>query len=574
MLLSTEGSVGAGEQGSRGAGEQGRQGDPTTGSGRTRGPNDRLRTDKEQGAGEQQTSPLPPARPEPVVGLPVSARPEPVVGLPVSARPEPVEGPHVSARPEPVVGLPVSARPEPVERPPVSARPEPVEGPPVSARPEPVEGPPVSARPEPVEGPPLPSKVARGSARSVNQIDLYQLVKDQAHLLHRFGGHPMAAGLSLREENIPIFIEGINRQLRQQQAGILGAPTLQADLVVSVDKLGQMLFRELKLLEPCGMGNPVPQLLIENCWFADVRHRNIEDFSGRKVRYIKTTFNICDESAEQGFPGVWWGHYQDEIPQDRRCDAIVELDYNSYKKRYELRLTAVRALASASDSPGEKLSDRPTAKSLPILDWRNSQGDRHGMPLAGSPQTPLKNAIGNEAPPFALGGFGGDTGATTVDQTLDNLAENCLVIRKSPSSWDEVKEWYRAAAASSKQLAIAYEAPQLEPPVRVWEKLVGIAKYLSRTGKSCQRSQIVEKLAIGDRSLDLGLQTLAALGFEISSEEQELRATWQQPPAAEPSAAIEQFLLAITEEQFRRQYFSTVSLDTIQAMAISNSSEF
>jgi single-stranded-DNA-specific exonuclease len=50
----------------------------------------------------------------------------------------------------------------------------------------------------------------------VNNIDLYQLVKSQEHLLHRFGGHPFAAGLSFPVENIPLFTEAINQQLRQQ----------------------------------------------------------------------------------------------------------------------------------------------------------------------------------------------------------------------------------------------------------------------------------------------------------------------------------------------------------------------
>ena len=61
------------------------------------------------------------------------------------------------------------------------------------------------------------ASLARGSARSVNNIDLYELVQSQAHLLHRFGGHPFAAGMSLPVENIPLFRESINQQLRQQQ---------------------------------------------------------------------------------------------------------------------------------------------------------------------------------------------------------------------------------------------------------------------------------------------------------------------------------------------------------------------
>jgi putative exonuclease, RecJ-like len=77
-------------------------------------------------------------------------------------------------------------------------------------------------------------KLARGSARSVNQIDLYELVKSQAHLLHRFGGHPLAAGLSLPIANLQIFIDAINRQMREQlESNIqeIGQRNIQVDLV-------------------------------------------------------------------------------------------------------------------------------------------------------------------------------------------------------------------------------------------------------------------------------------------------------------------------------------------------------
>src|SRR6476469_8277531 len=142
------------------------------------------------------------------------------------------------------------------------------------------------------------SALARGSARSVNQIDLYQLVQEQAHLLHSFGGHPFAAGLSLPVANIPLFTEAVNRQLRQQIDRTTAiAAVNSADLVVTVAELGKTLFRELKLLEPCGMGNPVPKLLIQNCWFERAWHRNLQDWQGRKVQYIKTEFLLRDDST-------------------------------------------------------------------------------------------------------------------------------------------------------------------------------------------------------------------------------------------------------------------------------------
>jgi len=201
-----------------------------------------------------------------------------------------------------------------------------------------------------------PSALARGSARSVGNIDLYQLVKDQAHLLHRFGGHPFAAGLSIPVENVPLFTAAINQKLRQQGSAI-AVPSVQADLKVTVADLGKDLFIELKLLEPCGMGNPVPKLLIQNCWFENVWHRNQQDWRGNKVQYIKTDFNLRDDLTTTSFPGVWWGHYKDEIPTGR-CDCIVELDYNSFKskQRYEVRLIAVRT-ANPSLTPHPSTPD-------------------------------------------------------------------------------------------------------------------------------------------------------------------------------------------------------------------------
>ncbi|MEO1342259.1 MAG: single-stranded-DNA-specific exonuclease RecJ, partial [Cyanobacteria bacterium J06635_13] len=179
--------------------------------------------------------------------------------------------------------------------------------------------------------------MARGSARSVNGIDLYQLVKSQSDLLHRFGGHPFAAGLSLPMANLDLLREGMNQQLRQQTDISKLIPQVDIDLVVTVADLGQDLFDELRQLEPYGMGNPIPKLLIENCWFKNAWNKNIQDRRGKKIQYIKTTFNIWDDTSSQGFPGLWWGHYKDEIPVTGKCNAIAELDFNTFSKRYEIR---------------------------------------------------------------------------------------------------------------------------------------------------------------------------------------------------------------------------------------------
>lgn len=380
-------------------------------------------------------------------------------------------------------------------------------------------------------------QLARGSARSVNQIDLYELVKEQAHLLHRFGGHPFAAGLSLPIENIPVFTEAINRHFRElfSARGGLSVQGVQADLVCNVAELGQPLFRELKLLEPCGMGNPVPQILIKNCTFEKVWHRNIKDSKGRKVQYIKTEFEIRDASTEKGFPGIWWGHYKDEIPP-HCCDAVVELDYNTYKKRYEVRLIAVRPAASGAV---EMSGDLP----LEIIDYRSE-----------ATKTQVENIDEKHS-----------------DRSLS--LSSFLLLEECPRSWDEFYEWFELALQGEKKLAIAYPPPKKVSPVQIWQELVGIAKYLSRTGQWATRQKLLQKLQIGDRTLDLGLETLTKLGFKIASIDGNLQGFSLIPtlnsgaPDLYSSGVLDEFFAAVREEQFRRQYFYNVPVSTLQAIA-------
>ena len=92
-----------------------------------------------------------------------------------------------------------------------------------------------------------------------------------------------------------------------------------------------------------------------------------------------------------------------------------------------------------------------------------------------------------------------------------------LPVRECPNSWDELQVWFRRAIETNQKLAIAYSFPEPLPPSKIWERLVGIAKYLSRTGKTATLEQLHEKLGLSDRALQLGLQSLCAIGFEMSA---------------------------------------------------------
>jgi single-stranded-DNA-specific exonuclease len=361
--------------------------------------------------------------------------------------------------------------------------------------------------------------------------------------------------LSLPIENIPLFTEAINQQLRQQ-LGVTGAlirPIIEADLVVNVAQLGKELFNELKLLEPCGMGNPVPKLLIQNCWFEEVWNRNTQDMKGRKVQYIKTELEIWDDSSSIGFPGIWWGHYKDEVPKGR-CDVIVELDYNNYKKRPEVRLVAVQSRVNASSF------NLPTQLDW-ILDWRGEVGEMGRILDQTSEQTDQTS------------GQTDNSITLSPPHPLTPSPSHPLTVRECPTSWDELQVWFRRAIAADRKLAIAYPPPNQLPPHELWQKLVGIAKFLSRTGQTASLAQLQEKLDLSDRTLHLGLQALSPLGFQVSHLDWTIAISWHPTHNSSEATdstindAAQAFLAAVEEEQFLRQYFYQVPLSTIQAQA-------
>lgn len=98
---------------------------------------------------------------------------------------------------------------------------------------------------------------ARGSGRSVAGFSLYDAIFQCREFLTRFGGHPMAAGLSMDAANIPAFREAVNRYAAQKEGG-MPAPVLSLDCKLNPSALSVDLVEQLQSLEPFGSGNPTP----------------------------------------------------------------------------------------------------------------------------------------------------------------------------------------------------------------------------------------------------------------------------------------------------------------------------
>ena len=104
----------------------------------------------------------------------------------------------------------------------------------------------------------LDGEIGKGSGRSISRFNLHAALHRCGDLLERFGGHHMAAGLTLRRERLEEFRERFAGVAREQLTDEDLGPEQRVDLVLSLEDVTDALERLCRHLEPCGMGNPGP----------------------------------------------------------------------------------------------------------------------------------------------------------------------------------------------------------------------------------------------------------------------------------------------------------------------------
>lgn len=110
---------------------------------------------------------------------------------------------------------------------------------------------------------------AKGSARSIESYNMFEKLSECKDLFTRFGGHPMAAGLSLPEENIPEFRRRINEHCNLSKEDL--TETVWIDVPMPLEYINEKLILELGGLEPFGKANPKPVFADKNISIRNIR---------------------------------------------------------------------------------------------------------------------------------------------------------------------------------------------------------------------------------------------------------------------------------------------------------------
>ena len=155
----------------------------------------------------------------------------------------------------------------------------------------------------------------KGSGRSVQGFNLHACIGSCADLLVRFGGHAMAAGLSVREENLPELRRRLN-EWAARECPVLHTPPLTCDLSIHLDRITVESVRRLEQLAPYGADNPTPVFLLEKAVVEGIYPVSEGKHSRLRLR-----------QGNASIYAVWFGMRPEQLPytQGDAVDAALNL---------------------------------------------------------------------------------------------------------------------------------------------------------------------------------------------------------------------------------------------------------
>ncbi len=167
--------------------------------------------------------------------------------------------------------------------------------------------------------------LAKGSARSIPGFDLFQNLSTLRDILPHFGGHPMAAGMTLRLDDVAELREKLNELAERLLTDEDFIPVTYLDEEVRLEDIHLSSLDEMNLLAPYGVDNPKPKILINHVEITNLRK------IGSEQNHLKITVN--DDGANLDGVGFGLGSVVDEISPVAKISLIGELSINEWNNR-------------------------------------------------------------------------------------------------------------------------------------------------------------------------------------------------------------------------------------------------
>lgn len=170
----------------------------------------------------------------------------------------------------------------------------------------------------------------KGSGRSIEAYSMYEELVKCSDLLMQFGGHPMAAGLSMEEKNVELFRRRLNDNCTLTEQDLI--PQIMIDVPMPISYLSKKLTEQLKVLEPFGKGNSKPLFAQKNLRAVGIR------VFGRNRNVAKML--LIDENGIK-MDAVYFGEAQEFVDFVQAHDTISVTYYpeiNVFQGRENLQV--------------------------------------------------------------------------------------------------------------------------------------------------------------------------------------------------------------------------------------------
>ncbi len=214
---------------------------------------------------------------------------------------------------------------------------------------------------------PTDDDIGKGSGRSIKGLNLVEALDDAQDLLVRFGGHELAAGLTIRRADIPAFRRRINEYAAARLSEEMTAVRYEADCEVAAGELTMQTAEEFERLEPFGVGNPTPLLILRDA----VVQKIIPLGAGKHTKLMLYRDGHM-------FNAIWFGMAPGKLPciAGDSVDVLFQLNINDYQGVRSLQLI---------------LQDLRPAESTVAM--RRRDRERFFAVLDGAPISPEENML-------------------------------------------------------------------------------------------------------------------------------------------------------------------------------------
>jgi single-stranded-DNA-specific exonuclease len=193
----------------------------------------------------------------------------------------------------------------------------------------------------------MDSDMGKGSGRSIKGLNLVDALVYASDTLVKFGGHELAAGLSVTRGNLPLFREKINEYAREHLDEDAFRITMDADCELQASDINLALAKEIQLLEPYGTGNATPLFVLKDAVAKKITATKGGDHTRMTIEKDGKYINAMYFGVAPLDLGFFVGD---------KIDILFNLDVNDYRNTLSEQLTVRDARIAKSSTDAIKRS--------------------------------------------------------------------------------------------------------------------------------------------------------------------------------------------------------------------------